>query len=154
WSRVMALSPALAAPGVSPRSTWVSNSSRSPSPSARLAARIRPASATAWSSSKVTVIWSGLWDDRTEQVSSWLGRTVASATPFFQVSGHLFATSRGRNQQILGGSRLSLNPPRIGALCGVLAGQELFGGRRAPHPEGARPRQQNWPPYEGLCWSI
>src|SRR4029450_13971595 len=49
---------------------------------------------------------------------------------------------------------LSLNPPRIGALCGVLAGQELFGGRRAPHPQGARPRQQNWPAYEGLCWSM
>src|SRR4029453_2629967 len=106
-SRVMALSPALAAPGASPRSRWVSNSSRSRSPSARLAARIRPASATAWSSSKVTVSWSGLWDDRTEQVSSWLGRTVASATPFSQVSGHLFATSRGQNQQILGGSRLN-----------------------------------------------
>jgi hypothetical protein len=56
----------------------------------------------------VTVIWSGLWDDRTEQVSSWLGRTVASATPFSQVSGHLFATSKGQNQQILGGFRLNL----------------------------------------------
>src|SRR6266545_1858233 len=76
WITVMALSPMWAAPGVSPRSRWVSNSSRSRSPSARLAARIRPASATAWSSSKATVIWSGLWDDRTEQVSSWLGRTV------------------------------------------------------------------------------
>jgi hypothetical protein len=60
-------------------------------PSARLAARIRPASATAWSSSKVTAIWSGLWDDRTEQVSSWLGAMVVLSTPFSQVSGHLFA---------------------------------------------------------------
>jgi DNA-binding HxlR family transcriptional regulator len=49
---------------------------------------------------------------------------------------------------------LSLNPPRIGALCGVLAGQELFGGRRAPHPQGARPRQQKCQAYEGPCWSM
>jgi hypothetical protein len=49
---------------------------------------------------------------------------------------------------------LSLKPPRIGAFCGVLAGQELFGGRRAPHLQGARPRQQQWPAYEGLCWSM
>jgi hypothetical protein len=64
-------------------------------PSARLAAaRIRPASATAWSSSKVTAIWSGLWDDRTEQVPSWLGAMVVLSTPFSQVSGHLFAVYR------------------------------------------------------------
>jgi len=88
---VMALSPALAAPGALPRSTWVSTSSRSMSPSARVAARMRPASATAWSSSKVTLIASGLWDDRTEQVSFWLGAMVVLSTPFFQVSGHLFA---------------------------------------------------------------
>src|SRR6266542_3172896 len=70
WTRVMALSPMLAAPGASPRSTWVSNSSRSRSPSARVAARIRPASATAWSSSKVTAIASGLWETCIEQVPS------------------------------------------------------------------------------------
>jgi hypothetical protein len=52
---------------------------------------MRPASATAWSSSKRTVIASGLWDDRTEQVPSWLGGTVVLSTPFSQVSGHLFA---------------------------------------------------------------
>jgi hypothetical protein len=31
---------------------------------------------------------------------------------------------------------------------------EAFGGRRAPHPEGARPRPQKWPSYEGLRWSM
>ena len=49
------------------------STSRSMSLSAKVAARMRPASATAWSSSKQTVIASGLWDDRTEQVPSWLG---------------------------------------------------------------------------------
>jgi hypothetical protein len=39
-------------------------------PSARVAARIRPASATAWSSSKVTAIASGLWETCIEQVPS------------------------------------------------------------------------------------
>jgi hypothetical protein len=43
---------------------------------------------------------------------------------------------------------LSLNPPRIGALCGVLAGQELFGSRKALHPEGERPEWQNDASYQ------
>jgi hypothetical protein len=58
-----------------------------------VAARMRPASATAWSSSKLTAIASGLWDDRTEQVPSWLSAMVVLSTPFSQVSGHLFAVS-------------------------------------------------------------
>ena len=49
----VALSLALAAPGASPRSRRVSKAHQ-PESSARLAAKIRPASATAWSSSKVT----------------------------------------------------------------------------------------------------
>jgi len=55
---------------------------------------------------KLTVTASGLWDDRTEQVPSWLGGTVVLSTPFSQVSGHQFVTSRVQHQQILGGSRL------------------------------------------------
>ena len=60
---VMAFSPTLAAPGASPRSTPSSNSSRSSSPSASVAARIRPASATKCSSSKLTAMVSGLRQD-------------------------------------------------------------------------------------------
>jgi transcriptional regulator with XRE-family HTH domain len=62
---VMALSLTLAAPGASPRSTPSSNSSRSNSPSASVAARIRPASATKCSSSKLTAMVSGLRQDPT-----------------------------------------------------------------------------------------
>jgi Tol biopolymer transport system component len=41
-------------------------------------------------------------------VSSWQGRTVASATPFSQVSGHLFALQGININKILGGPRLRL----------------------------------------------
>jgi hypothetical protein len=57
---VIALSPACARPGTSPRSTWVSSNSRRPSPTARVAGSSNPASATSRSSSKATVISSGL----------------------------------------------------------------------------------------------
>jgi hypothetical protein len=57
---VIPLSPACARPGTSPRSTWVSSDSRKPSPTARVAGNSSPASATSRSSSKATVISSGL----------------------------------------------------------------------------------------------
>jgi hypothetical protein len=99
WISVIALSPALAAPGPLPRSTCSSTNSPSMSPSAKLATSMRPASATAWSSSKQTVIASGLWDDRAEQVPSWLGATVVLSTPFSQVSGHLFAVQTANHNK-------------------------------------------------------
>ena len=40
---------------------------------------------------ELTTTASGLWDDRTDQVPSWLGGTVVLSTPFSQISGHLFA---------------------------------------------------------------
>jgi Domain of unknown function (DUF4263) len=49
---------------------------------------------------------SGLWDDRTEQVPSWLGATVVLSTPFSQVSGHLFAVYAAQ-PSVKSGSRLS-----------------------------------------------
>jgi hypothetical protein len=57
---VIALSPALARPGASPRSTNSSTSWRSPSPTASVAGSSSPASATRRSSSNLTSIWSGL----------------------------------------------------------------------------------------------
>jgi hypothetical protein len=46
-----------------------------------------------------------LWDDRTEQVPSWLGAMVVLSTPFSQVSGHLFAVYPPSSINLIGGSR-------------------------------------------------
>jgi hypothetical protein len=49
----------------------------------------------------------------------------------------------------IGGSLwLSLNPPRLRALYGVLPGQEPFGTRRAVHLEGERCQRQKWASYQ------
>jgi hypothetical protein len=44
--------------------------------------------------------------DRGRLVPSWLGGTVVSATPFSQVSRHLFAVSASQPKRNLGGFRL------------------------------------------------
>jgi hypothetical protein len=106
-----------------------------------------------------SLCWSGAFGDRT--VEGCGNQTVAlkdmagvySANAQKQDDGAseltLVLTVGGRELDRTSTRRgLSLNPPRIGALCGVLAGQELFGGRWALHPEGERREWQNDASYQ------
>jgi hypothetical protein len=70
WTRVSSLRPGRRALARPPRSISASAACSMPSRSARVAASSSPALAMAWVSSKQVSSWSGVWQDRIENLPS------------------------------------------------------------------------------------
>ena len=110
-TRVSILSPALARPAASPRSTWRSTSSPRPRWWARVMGKSSPALATRRGSSKATWMRSGRSSGSIFSVLLVSGRFSVSKTIIPDAQGHFLAPSARHYSHLVGGLGLKENAP-------------------------------------------